>query len=524
MQHLFSISKDRFVRRILFLLFAVQVSYGVYLGLNGILLGDAVSRTANAYYVLHVRPYRFASMGLVWNPLPSTLQLPFVALAKIWKPFVTQGIGASIISALFATWGASILISTFLKMKVKKAWAIILSLACMLNPYTFFYAANGMSEVISFNFTIMIICNMTLWMKNSEPKHLVAIAMGFVGLFLTRYESIPFAAAVAAGLALHILFSRKEQKYYATGKKLEAWRYLEGTAVLIFSPMAYAVAMWMLYNWVISGNPLYFLNSGYSMLAYSAYYTAYGGPLETLAFLWVRTWPFLIPVFAILMVRLFKGKLWRMDTLIFLLCSLVLTAFQYVMLLRGSSAGYVRYMCYPMLVAFAWLPYEISLYQDEKSSKTSKRIKAFFLAVLLALGGWFGTALANNEIYREDTLLMLPEGSTQTADYINARLGDKRILMDAYRAYYVFMNLNNPDQVVISSSEDFYESLADPAAYGIDYIMVPESGSYGDMDAVNIAYPTLYYEGAPWCVEEAAIGEFKIFRITDRVWEGDNGV
>jgi hypothetical protein len=109
------------------------------------------------------------------------------------------------------------------------------------------------------------------------------------------------------------------------------------------------------------------------------------------------------------------------------------------------------------------------------------------------------------------------------ADYINARLPDSRILMDAYRAYFVFMNLDNPANVVISSSVDFYESLADPAAHGVEYLMVPESGSYGDMDAVNIAYRSLYYGGAPWCEEVASIGEFKLFRVTDSVQAAAKG-
>jgi hypothetical protein len=67
-----------------------------------------------------------------------------------------------------------------------------------------------------------------------------------------------------------------------------------------------------------------------------------------LGFLWARTWPFLILTGAILMVRLVRKQWRRPDTLIFLMCALVLTAFQFVMLMNGSSAGYVRYMCYPL--------------------------------------------------------------------------------------------------------------------------------------------------------------------------------
>jgi hypothetical protein len=520
------IGGDRGFSRLIFLpVFAAELAYGVYLGFQGVLLGDAVSRTANAYYVLNVRPYRFASMGLVWNPLPSTLQLPFVALAKLWKPFVTKGVGAACVSALFAAWSASILLDTFLRMKVPRPWALAFTLLIALQPYIFFYGANGMSEMISFAFTVMIVCNLTLWMRQGAPEFLVRIAVGFAGLFLTRYESIPFAAAVGLSVATHILFSRRERRYHQGGGRKEAWFYIEGTMILVFAPMAYAALMWLLYNWVISGNPLYFLNSGYSMLAYSAYYTAYGGPAEVLGFLWARTWPFLTMTGAILAVRLVRKQLWRPDTLIFLMCALVLTAFQFVMLMNGSSAGYVRYMCYPLLICCAWLPYELAPRDPAEGERalSGPGARRFYAAALIALGVWFGWAFQNDEIIREDTLFLLPEGSTQMADYINSRLPESRILMDAYRAYYVFMSLDNPDSVVISSSLGFYESLADPAAHGVEYIMVPESGSYGDMDAVNIAYRSLYYGGAPWCEEVASIGEFKLFRVTDSVQGAANG-
>ena len=520
MRGIHSIGSDRWLSRLIFLpVFASELIYGIYLGFQGVLLGDAVSRTANAYYVLNVRPYRFASMGLVWNPLPSTLQLPFVALAKLWKPFVTRGVGAACVSALFAAWSASILLDTFLKMKVPRSWALLFTLLFAFQPYVFFYGANGMSEMISFAFTVMIVCNLTLWMRAGAPETLVRIAVGFAGLFLTRYESIPFAAAVGLGIATHILFSRREKRFYVGGARGEAWFYIEGTMILVFAPMAYAALMWIVYNWVIAGNPLYFLNSGYSMLAYSAYYTAYGGPAEVLGYLWTRTGPFLTMTLVILVVRLVRRQFLQPDTLIFLMCALVLTAFQFVMLTNGSSAGYVRYMCYPLLIACAWLPYELAPRDAAKGAKarTPTDSRIFCAAALIALGVWFGWAFQNDEIIREDTLFLLPEGSGQMADYINARLPDSRILMDAYRAYYVFMLLNNPGNVVISSSVDFYECLADPAAHGVEYIMVPESGSYGDMDAVNIAYRSLYYGGAPWCEEVASIGEFKLFRVTDRV-------
>ena len=41
-----------------------------------IIFGDALSRVANAYYVLFSRDPHLPAMGFVWNPLPSFSVLP----------------------------------------------------------------------------------------------------------------------------------------------------------------------------------------------------------------------------------------------------------------------------------------------------------------------------------------------------------------------------------------------------------------------------------------------------------------
>lgn len=499
-------------RRFALAVFVLEAAVGVYLSYGrGLLLGDAVSRTANAFYVLFLEPHRFASMGLVWNPLPSTLQLPFVALAKLWRPFVSRGVGAAILCALFAAWESKILLHTFFEFGVSRRYSLLAATLFSLHPYIFFYGANGMSENISFAFSIYIICSMTLWMKKGSSRYLIQIAIGFVGLFFTRYESIPFAAAIGVCLIFHILFSRQEKKYILGQKKSESYFYIEGTMLVVFSPLAYAVVLWIFYNWVISGNPFYFLNSGYSMLAYSAYYSNYGDALGVLSFLWARTWPFLVLLAGVVALRIATRRVFRSDFLIFLGSSLVLTVFQYIMLTRGTSAGYVRYLCYPLPICMAWLPYELSALKG----RWQRVGKALFAALLVASSLWFAWAFQYSEIIREDTLLMLPEGSTQMAEYINVHLQDETVLMDAYRGYYIMLNVDDLSHIVTSSHDDFDADLADPVKRGVDYIIVPESGSYGDMDAVNIAYRELYYHGADWCVEEASFGEFKLFRVLD---------
>lgn len=492
------------------LIFLAEFAYGVYLGyFKHVLLGDAVSRTANAFYVLFCKPYRFTSMGLVWNPLPSVLQLPFVALAHLWRPIVTKGIGAAAVTAFFAAWQGKTLLHTFEKLNVERLPALLITLLFCFNPYVFFYGANGMTEIIASAFAIQAVCALSLWMRTGQASHLLTLGVGCVGMFLTRYEAIPFALTLGLGMLLHMLFSRREKAYYPEGNRKEKFFYVEGTMWVTFLPLIYTVLVWILFNWAITGNPLFFLNSGYSMNAYSAYYTDYGGLLGAISYVWVRIWPFLFPIAALLVIRLLSGTFLRVDTAVIMVVTLGLSVFQFFMISRGSSGGYVRYLCYSLMLAVSWIPYQLSTLK-----KAARRTATVILCVVMALNGtYFAWAFEHSSLMREDTLYMVPAHTEQLAEYINTHLRDKKILMDSYLTYYAILNVDNVDNLVISCTPEFAQAVADPVGHNVDYVIVPQIGSYGNMDALNIAYPNLYWHGADWCREVTSIEGYKIFKV-----------
>jgi hypothetical protein len=490
-----------------FAVFFAEWAFGIWLGYHGVLLGDAMSRTANAFYVLNSQPYTLTSMGLVWNPLPSVLQLPFVWAAKLWRPLVTRGISMSFVSALFAAWGAKALYRGFHVLKCREIHAIVLTLLFVLNPYVIFYGANGMTEIMMGAAGVQIIVNLTCWMRKGQPNYIISMAFGFVVMFLIRYETVPFALFIALGMALHMAVSKRERRYYPD-KGLEPLWYVESTLWVTFLPVIFTAVCWVLYNWSITGNPLYFMNSGYSMSAYSAYYQNYGGAISVVSFVLSRSWPMLIPLLFFLCAKLASHTFRRYDTFVMLLATLGLMGFTTVMILLGKSGGYVRYLCYPLFFAPAFIPYLLNT-AGEYASRAARIIGAGLLCASLALG-W---AFQYSSVFREDLTLNIPAHSESVAEYINANCRGGKILMDSYRTYYVIMNVEDPEALTISCSPDFEECVADPAAKGVDYLVVPQIGSYGNMDALNIAWPRLYHNGETWAEEMTSIGEFKIFKV-----------
>ncbi len=387
--------------------------------------------------------------------------------------------------------------------------SIAITLLFCFNPYIFFYGANGMTEIIASAFAIQTICALSLWMRTGQVSHLLSLGVGCVGMFLTRYEAIPFALTLGFGMFLHIMFSQREQKYYPKKNWKESFFYVEGTMWVTFLPLIYTILVWILFNWAITGNPLYFLNSGYSMNAYSDYYTDYGGLVGAIPYVWARIWPFLFVLAGLIMIRLLSGTFLSIETVIIIVVTLGLSIFQFFMIARGSSGGYVRYLCYPLMLAISWVPYQLSVLQ-----KAMRRTAAVILCVVLILNSaYFAWAFEYSSLIREDTLYMVPTHSTQVSDYINTNLRDKRILMDSYLTYYAIMNVINVDNLVISSTPEFAQAVADPVGYNIDYVIVPEVGNYGNMDALNIAYPNLYWNGEEWSEEVTSIGGYKIFKV-----------
>ena len=493
--------------RLALVVFLLEWAAGIWMGYRGVLLGDAMSRTANAFYVLYSRPYTLTSMGLVWNPLPSMLQLPFVWASNLWRPLVTKGISMSFVSALFAGWGARALYGSFHTMKCRERDALLITLLYALNPYVVFYGANGMTEIMMGAAGIQVIASLAGWMRKGRPYFLIEMGMSFVVMFLVRYEAVPFAVFVALGMALHMAVSRREKRYYPR-KGLEPLWYIESTLWVTFLPLIFAVVVWILYNWSITGNPLYFMNSGYSMSAYSAYYQDYGGILSAVSFVFSRAWPMLLPLAALLLARIAAKTFFRYETWIMILAVLGLTGFTTVMILLGKSGGYVRYLCYPLFFAPAFIPYTVGTAGEK--AKSAVRICA---AGLLAAGLVFAWGFRYSSMFREDLVLNIPAHSESVADYLNANCRNSKVLMDSYRTYYVIMNADDPEEWIISCSPDFEDCVADPVRTGVDYVVVPQIGSYGNMDALNIAWPELYYGGEDWAEETASIGEFKVFRV-----------
>ncbi len=160
---------------------------------------DALSRTANAFYVLYSREPHLAAVGFVWPPLPSFLQLPLLPLTKALGIVTFTGSFISAIAGAATLTLMNRMLANF-KFSAYLRWGLLLLL--QFHPDTWYLSAAGMAEPIFLFFAMAALYGMT-----SVP-HSVR-SWGIVGFilvlsFFIRYEALAMTAGVGLAIIVHM--------------------------------------------------------------------------------------------------------------------------------------------------------------------------------------------------------------------------------------------------------------------------------------------------------------------------------
>ena len=497
-------------------LFALYLTLGALLVLvHHALPGDAWSRVGNAYYVLFSRDPHLAAMGFVWNPMPSLLTLPFLPLMAAWPPLVRDGFIMVLWSAVFMAFAAQQLFGTLRDARVATPLALLAALGFALHPVIVQYGANGMTEALFILALVVIVRYLARWVRTNETAPLVIAGIALGVAYLVRYEAAPVGIAAGA-LVLAIAFRRAE------GERRDRILRAVADALVFGLPLATMFLAWMLASWVVVGQPFEQFSSSYgttSQLAAEAEGIDDVGMQATTQSLMFAIrqigsmTPLLLPILAVAAV---VGALRRDRTLLVPLAVFGgVLAFALVAWMTGRTAGWLRY--YITVVPFAALlagwtlgalwervPRVVISWRDRIRESASRSVVLVVTAVVLVMQL---VSVPAGAVTLGDQSLARPEGTVsdvlrwesgrQVAAYLDGLdAGEGEILLDAFLGFPIILHTADPRQFVITPDRDFPAVLADPATFGVRYIVVPPPGvGLGDLDAITREYPGFYADG-----------------------------
>jgi len=214
--------------------------------------GDAESHLNISKRVVDSITPGAAQLGGIWLPLPHLLMVPFVKFDFLWR----TGLAGSIVSGASFIF-ASIFLFKLIQYLTKNSLAAFVGLLVfVLNPNVLYMQSTPMTELplLAFFSASTYFFVKFLHQENDTSNLVLAAFFGFCAT-LSRYDGWFLVLAQAGLIVLKYLprLFNSHQRKIAEGN------------VFLFSTVAFfGVFLWLLWDYLILGDPLYFTSSPFS--------------------------------------------------------------------------------------------------------------------------------------------------------------------------------------------------------------------------------------------------------------------
>ncbi|MEZ4670208.1 MAG: glycosyltransferase [Anaerolineae bacterium] len=235
----------------------VGIAATIYFFLNGDLLiyKDASSHLGIARLLFDNTRPGLAHLGGVWLPLPHLLMAPFSAVESLWR----TGLAGACISM-----PSYVLTSVFIFLGARRLTkndlaSFVGALVFILNPNVLYLQSTPLTESLA-AVTITAACYYFLaWTQEDKPKHLILMALATFLATLSRYDGWSLAAGFTVLVPIVSLLKQRNR-----------FRAEANTIVFVLIG-SLGIIIWILWCWVILGDPLYWQRSEYSSQAQQAH-------------------------------------------------------------------------------------------------------------------------------------------------------------------------------------------------------------------------------------------------------------
>jgi len=216
-----------------------------------LLYQDALSHMRISRSVFDSATPGLAQLGSVWLPLPHILMWPF-----IWDNFLWHsGLAGSFVSMPAYVIAAIYLFLSARRLTRSSSASFVGTLVFIFNPNVLYLQSTPLSETVCMATLCMTWYYFLVWIQKDTIKSLVFTASCTFLATLARYDGWPLFVALFCFIPLIGFLKR------------QSFLRIQGNLIIFTIFGGLGIALWLFWNNIIFGDPLYFQRGTYSSLA-----------------------------------------------------------------------------------------------------------------------------------------------------------------------------------------------------------------------------------------------------------------
>ena len=431
--------------------------------------------------------------GLVmslWHPtLPVLVASPLSLLPKGPMRMVL-GHGIGLVAGLL------ILRTVFSAARLSGSGRIVASLLCFVclsHPHFLASGLSGELSLLGYALLASAVLQFSLWRGNRRTGHLVSLS---IRLSLAQLAA-PLAVPFVVFFGLCVLGALLREKGRPKGK-------VEGAMVLFAMPILYGLSLWLLFGWLIMGDP------------FCAWRNALGGAsaagpekdslvLDAAAYAWG-----LLARHPLFVACLVLGICWPGTRRVALWAGLLVLFWRAGLFLLGAAWGDASDAMLLVVFACLWL-----------GSAVPRRAGQILLAAAAVLGLFRMGRLAEeprrvlgeaNVALRDGKDILGRARELESVGEAVERAGeDGWILVTGYAGYQI-SEATGSARLIHDMTFQLKKTLSDTSGKPL-YLLLPRPEGEAAASGIYSDYPTLYEKGAPFLLFEEGWENWRLWRV-----------
>jgi hypothetical protein len=478
-------------------------------------------------------PPKLAAIGFAWGPATTLPLLPFTSIR--W--FGETGMAGVAVSALSTSAMLILVWGEIKRLGLALPTRIVAVGLLAVHPMVVFYATNGMSEALSMLWPALVLVGLLRWHDSRSITALSIASFAAAICPLTRYEMSTVPLVLIVGVAVSILLTERDRD------KARA------TAMFVILPVAYAIGMWMYFNWAVQGSPIWFLQHGEQLATISGTTEALSSAdvlkqlsrVDQIVSLFRTHLSFataLIVVVPMAAIFAIVKRSWFALVVGTLVAHNLITALGLVVLTGNAWMTNIRFnmRTIPLVViGGAWVIREL---RKSGHRNLANGILAVWLTMLVVA---IPTTIhemrtADIQFAEAEFLVALRDRKPMTGvsiqggqvmgcrnawkmgDYIRENVrGRDVILADDSSAFAIMMHSGHPERFLdrVDRGDAYFLDQVNKPTKRVKYVLSSNFSicALAVSDLVSSRYPTLYEDGAKEMPLEYEVDGFKLFRI-----------